>query len=199
MSLTKRQRSILDFVRQFINTKGYSPTLEEIGEHFGLASLNGVYKHLRNLESRGFIRRMPNQSRSIELVDKAITEETALPLLGYVAAGRPIEAVSNPETIHVPDGLLTRGNNYVLQVRGESMIDDHIADGDFVVVEERQEARNGETVIALIDGEETTLKRYYREGPRIRLQPSNPGMEPIYVPEDRLQIQGIVTGLMRRF
>ncbi|HSR69510.1 MAG TPA: transcriptional repressor LexA [Acidobacteriota bacterium] len=199
MSLTKRQKSILDFVREFINSNGYSPTLEEIAEKFDLASLNGVYKHLKNLEERGFIRRLPNQSRSIELIDKAIIEETAVPMQGYVAAGQPIEAIPNPETVHVPEHLLTRGRNYVLTVRGDSMIDEHIEEGDMVVVEERSHANNGEMVVALIDGSDATLKKYYREGARIRLQPANEKLQPIYVDEDKIRIQGVVVGLMRRF
>ncbi len=199
MSLTRRQKMILDYVRDFMNDHGYSPTLEEIAAHFKLASLNGVYKHLRNLESRGFIERRANQSRSISLREKSIAEETALPLLGYVAAGQPIEAIRTPETIHVPEEFLTRGRNYVLRVRGDSMIEEHIEDGDLVIVEERQVAHNGEMVIALVDGEDVTLKKFYREGDQIRLQPANPTMSPLYLEEDRVRVQGVLVGLMRKF
>lgn len=199
MSLTRRQKLILDYVRSFMNEHDFSPTLQDIADHFDLASLNGVYKHLKNLEERGFISRLPNQSRSIQLIDKAIAEVAALPLHGYVAAGRPIEAISTPETIHVPESFLTRGRNYVLRVKGDSMIDEHIEDGDLVVVEERNEAQNGEMVIALVDGENVTLKKYYREGESIRLQPANPALDPLFLSEERVRIQGVVVGLMRRF
>ncbi|MEE8584889.1 MAG: transcriptional repressor LexA [Acidobacteriota bacterium] len=199
MSLTKRQKVILDYIRGFINQNRYSPTLEEIANHFSLASLNGVYKHLKNLEGRGFIRRLPNQSRSIELINKTIVEESMIPMMGYVAAGLPIEAVPNPEPMHVPEQFLTRGSNYILRVRGDSMIEEHIEDGDWVILEERQEARNGETVVALLEDGEVTLKKYYREGPRIRLQPANAALKPLYVDEEKVKVQGVVVGLMRRY
>lgn len=199
MAITRRQKAVLDYIKDFLAERGYSPTLEEIADHFQMASLNGVYKHLKNLEERGFIRRLSNQARSIELVDKPVTGESIVPLLGYVAAGRPIEAVANAEYLQIPQDFLTRGRNYVLRVQGDSMIEDHIADGDLVIVEERRHAHDGETVVALIDGEEATLKRYYREGRSIRLQPSNSAMEPIVVDESRLRIQGVVVGLMRKF
>ncbi len=199
MSLTRRQKLILDYIRDFMNSNGYSPTLEEIADHFQLASLNGVYKHLRNLEERGFIRRLPNQSRSIELIDKAIAEQSSVPMMGFVAAGQPIEAVPNPEMMHVPEHFLTRGRNYVLKVRGDSMIDEHIEDGDWVILEERQDARNGEMVVALVDGQDVTLKKFYREGSKIRLQPANESLSAIIVEESKVAVQGVVVGLLRRY
>ena len=199
MSITRRQKEILDFVRGFLDEHGYSPTLEEIAGHFGLASLNGVYKHLRALETRGFIRRLASQARSIQVLDTLGSGSPTLPLLGYVAAGRPLEAVTDVEKISVPEGFLSRGRNYVLRVRGESMIEEHIQDGDYVVVEQRDHAENGEMVIALIDGDTATLKRFYREGSRIRLQPANPRLQPLYVSEDRVKVQGVVTGIMRKY
>lgn len=199
MPITRRQKEILDFLRNFLERRGYSPTLEEIAAHFQMASLNGVYKHLRALERRGFIRRLANQARSIQILDPESAGRATLPLLGYVVAGRPIEAVSNVEEISVPESFLTRRRNYVVQVRGDSMIDEHIQDGDYVIVEERSEAQNGELVVALIDGENATLKRYYREGGSIRLQPAHPRLQPLLLGEDRVQIQGVVVGIMRKY
>ena len=199
MPLTRRQKEILDFVRGYLERQGYSPTLEEIADHFDLSSLNGVYKHLRALQARGFIRRLPNQARSIQLLNPEASSPTTLPLLGYVTAGKPVEAVVNVEEISVPESFLTRKRNYVLRVRGDSMIDEHIQDGDFVVIEEREGARDGEMVIALIDGENATLKKFYREQETIRLQPAHPTLEPIWVREDRIKIQGVVVGIMRKY
>jgi len=200
MPLTKRQKEILTYLKEFLDNKEYSPTLEEIAEHFGLASLNGVYKHLKVLEERGFIKRLANRARSIQVIEpEQPAHGPELPLLGYVAAGNPIEAVVHSDQVSVPEMFLTRGTNYVLRVEGDSMIDQHIQDGDLIIVEQRDSAQNGETVVALVDGEQATLKRYYREGKKIRLQPANEGMSPIYVDESRLAIQGIVVGLMRRY
>lgn len=199
MPVTKRQKEILNYLRDFLQRHGYSPTLEEIARHFGLASLNGVFKHLKALEERGFIRRLSNQARSIQLVNAEVASRSTLPLLGYVTAGQPVEAVVNAEEISVPESFLTRGHNYVLRVRGNSMIDEHIQDGDYVVVEQQEDARNGEMVIALIDGENATLKKFYREAGKVRLQPANPALDPIYVSEDRVKIQGVVVGIMRKY
>jgi repressor LexA len=199
MPLTKRQKEVLDYVSGFLERNGYSPTLEEIASHFQLASLNGVYKHLKALQERGFIRRFTNQARSIQLLNPDTPSPAILPLLGYVTAGQPVEAVVSAEEISVPESFLTRGKNYVLRVRGDSMIDEHIQDGDFVVIEQGEDAHNGEMVIALIDGENATLKKFYREGDKIRLQPANPTLEPIWVREDRMRIQGVVVGIMRKY
>lgn len=199
MPLTKRQKEIYHFIKSFLERYGYSPTLEEIAEHFQLASLNGVFKHLKALEERGFIRRLSNQARSIQLLEREGAKAPRLPLLGYVAAGAPIEAISNVEEISVPESFLTRRRSYVLRVRGDSMIGEHVQDGDYVIVEERDHADNGEMVIALIDGESATLKKYYREGGRIRLQPANPELPPLYYPEEQVKIQGVVVGIMRKY
>ena len=199
MPLTRRQNEILDYVRSFLSQHGYSPTLEEIAHHFRLASLNGVFKHLRALEERGFIRRLSNQARSIQVLDPPGGPSSRLPLLGYVRAGQPVEAVVNVEEISVPESFLTSRDNYVLRVQGDSMIEEHIRDGDYVVVEQREVANNGQMVVALIDGEKATLKTFYREGRRIRLQPANTALEPIYVNEERIAIQGVVVGIMRRY
>ena len=199
MPLTKRQNEILTFLRDYLAERDYAPSMEEIANHFGISSLNAIYKHLQVLEERGFIRRRSNQARSIQVLEEPLSGNAELPLLGRIAAGAPIEAVSNPSSVEVPEALLPRGKGYVLEVEGDSMIEDQIRSGDMVIVEERQAANNGETVVALIEGEEATLKRFYREGATIRLQPANAAMQPIYVDEDNLKIQGVVVGLLRRY
>ena len=195
MYVTKRQKEILDFITGFIQQRGYAPSLQEIGSRFGLSSLATVHKHLSRLEEKGLIRRSYNRGRSIELTVEAVE----LPLLGLVAAGKPIEAVPEKETIAVPANMVGRRSTYVLQVKGDSMLDEQIRDGDYVVVEERTTAENGETVIALLKGEEVTLKKFYRENGYIRLQPANPAMKPIRVKEEDLRIQGIVIGVLRKY
>jgi repressor LexA len=199
--LTKRQREILDYLNEFIQQHGYAPSLEEIGERFSLSSLATVHKHLTNLQEKGFIRRAWNRSRSVELLpSRSGGRAIELPMLGYVAAGMPIEAVTGNETISVPDSLVSgKRDTYVLRVKGESMIDEQIRDGDWVVVEDRKTADNGEMVIALVGGQDATLKKFYKEANRIRLQPANPAMQPIYVEPDALQIQGVVVGVMRKY
>ena len=199
--LTKRQREILDYLNEFIQQHGYAPSLEEIGHRFNLSSLATVHKHLTNLQEKGFIRRSWNRSRSVELLpSRSGGRAVDLPMLGYVAAGLPIEAVASAESISVPESLVSgRRDTYVLRVRGESMIDEQIRDGDWVVVEDRKSADNGEMVIALVEGQDVTLKKFYREAGRIRLQPANASMQPIYVEPDDVQIQGVVVGVMRKY
>ena len=200
LPLTKRQREILDYLDEFIQQHGYAPSLEEIGRRFGLSSLATVHKHLTNLQDKGFIRRAWNRSRSVELVPTRAGGRTLeLPLLGYVAAGVPIEAITTTETIAVPDTLVGKLDTYVLRVRGDSMIDEQIRDGDYVIVEDRKSAENGEMVIALLGGFEVTLKKFYRENGRVRLQPANPAMQPLVVDADRIQVQGVVVGVMRKY
>ena len=198
--LTKRQREILDYLNEFIEQHGYAPSLEEIGRRFGLSSLATVHKHLTNLQDKRVIRRAWNRSRSVELVQTPMGGRALdLPLLGYVAAGVPIEAVVSDETVTVPEDLVGTRDTYALRVRGNSMIDEQIRDGDLVVVEDRQTVRNGEMVIALLEGSEVTLKRLYRENGHIRLQPSNDAVAPIIVAADTVQVQGVVIGVMRRY
>ena len=200
LPLTKRQREILDYLNDFIQQHGYAPSLEEIGRRFGLSSLATVHKHLTNLEEKGFIKRAWNRSRSVELVPTRLGGRAVeLPLLGYVAAGSPIEAVVGSETIAVPEDLVGKRDSYVLRVRGDSMIDEQIRDGDYVIVEDRRTADNGEMVIALLNGSDVTLKKLYREQGRIRLQPANPAMQPIVVAAEQVQVQGVVVGVMRRY
>jgi repressor LexA len=198
--LTKRQREILDYLQEFIQRHGYAPSLEEIGRRFALSSLATVHKHLTNLEEKGVIRRSWNRSRSVELVSAPAGQRALeLPLLGYVAAGAPIEAVASAETIAVPEDLAGQRDTYVLRVKGDSMIDEQIRDGDYVVVEDRRTADNGEMVIALIGGTDVTLKKLYREHGRVRLQPANPLVQPLVLDPAHVQIQGVVVGMMRKY
>ncbi len=200
LPLTKRQREILDYLNDFIQQHGYAPSLEEIGRRFGLSSLATVHKHLTNLQEKGFIKRAWNRSRSVELVPSRVGGRSVeLPLLGYVAAGRPIEALVGSETIAVPEDLVGKRDTYVLRVKGDSMIDEQIRDGDYVIVEDRHSADNGEMVIAMVNGADVTLKKWYLEQGHIRLQPANPAMQPMILELDQVQIQGVVIGVMRRY
>ncbi|HYI10970.1 MAG TPA: transcriptional repressor LexA [Thermoanaerobaculia bacterium] len=210
--LTERQRDILNFIRDFQKERGVAPTHREICDHFGFSSYGTVYKHLSLLEKKGLIRRDSNQKRGVELVEQPQERPSEpvsrqrdsgpatreLPLFGYIAAGRPLEVDVSDETIAVPEHLTTRGENYVLKVRGDSMVDDGILDGDLVIIARREKADNGEMVVANVNGE-VTLKRLYREGERVRLQPANSLMSPIYAAARDVAVQGVVVGLMRRF
>jgi repressor LexA len=201
MSLTKRQREILSYLGEYSEENGYAPSFEEIAAKFNYNSLATVHEHLTNLQRKGYIKRAYNESRGIEVLPSTVLPRaTVLPLLGLVAAGMPIEAISTPETIGVPEEFVRRsGNHFVLRVRGNSMIDEQIRDGDFVIVNGRPSADNGETVIALIDGNSATVKKFYRERDgRIRLQPANEAMAPIYVHENDVTIQGVVVGILRK-
>lgn len=200
MALTRRQREVLDVIRDFIGTNGYSPSLEEIGSTLGLSSVATVHKHVTHLVDKGLVRRVWNQNRSIELADGAGGRALDLPLVGTIAAGVPLEAVPTTETITVPaDMVAGRGRTFVLKIQGDSMTGEHIREGDYVIIEERQTARDGETIVALVDGTEATLKRIYRDGATIRLQPAHPTMQPIVLPADRVQVQGVVVGLIRKY
>jgi len=200
MALTRRQREIYDFIRRFVEEKGYSPSLEEIGAAFGLSSVATVHKHIQHLVEKRFLRKAWNRSRSVEPVEPAGGAGATLPLLGEVAAGRPIEAVEVAETVEVPRELVPRrAESFVLRVRGNSMIEDQIRDGDLVVVESRPEARDGETVVALIRGEDATLKRFYRRGSVVRLEPANAALRALELPAQDVQIRGVVRGLLRRY
>ncbi len=207
MALTKRQKEVLDFLVSFLNKHGYSPSFEEIARSLKLTSLATVHKHITTLERKGFIRRGYNQSRSIEVLQlpRPVREQVIerhvveLPLAGRIAAGRPLESFEERETISLGD--FVRGNNvYVLQVKGDSMVEDHILEGDFIVVEQTQVANTGEIVVALVAGEEATLKRFYREpGGKVRLQPANAGMQPIVLSGADVKIQGRVIGVLRKY
>jgi len=207
MALTKRQKEVLNYLVAFINKNGYSPSFEEIARSLKLTSLATVHKHLSTLEKKGFIRRGYNQSRSIEVIQlpKPVREEildrhvVELPLRGKIAAGRPLEALEQDETISLAD-FAHGEKTFVLQVRGESMRDDHILDGDYIVVEQTQVANTGEIVVALVGEDDATVKRFYREpGGKIRLQPANSSMAPIVVPAQDVKIQGRVVGVLRKY
>lgn len=199
-TLTKRQKQLVDYLENYCSEHGYAPTLSEIGQYFGLSSLATVHKHLHNLEQKGIIKRQHNHSRALEVT---ASQRPAAPrtirLAGTVAAGAPIEAVEGQETIGVPDEFVRRDNTFCLRVKGESMIEDGIRDGDYIIVEGREAAQNGETVVALI-GDEATVKKFYREPDgRVRLQPANAAMQPIMVDAGDLAIRGVVVGLMRHY
>ena len=208
MAITKRQREIYDFIARFVAERGYSPSFEEIGEGTDLSSLATVHKHITNLEKKGLLKRDYNRSRSIDVLPPrgalkksmavAASVGAELPLMGRIAAGRPVEALQNPETISLAD--FTRSKEvFVLQVKGDSMQDEAILDGDYILVEKTSAVRNGEIVVALVDGMESTLKRIYKEGDKVRLQPSNAAMQPVIVPAAAVQVQGRVIGVLRKY
>lgn len=199
-NLTKRQREILDFINEFMEVKGYAPSLREIGEYFKLSSPATVHAHIENLKKKGFLKTSYNEARSIELVQTDIewSKAVELPLAGLITAGEPIEAIEETETIAVPVDFVTdTANSFVLRVKGESMVEEGILDGDFVIIERNPSPRNGDVVVALLNNAYATLKKFYREANRIRLQPANSNLKPIYA-KDPL-IQGVVKGVIRKF
>jgi repressor LexA len=207
MALTKRQRQIYDYIADFVGRNGYSPSFEEIGDGMGLSSLATVHKHISNLEKKGLLKRDYNRSRSIDVLPPKGNMKKSmamapppleLPLLGRIAAGRPIEAVENPETLSLSDFTSSK-DVYVLKVMGESMQDEHIVEGDYVIVEKAETARNGEIVVAVVGGDDATLKRIYVEGETTRLQPSNAKMQPIIVPSRSVEVRGRVIGVLRKY
>jgi repressor LexA len=207
MAVTKRQKQVLDFVARFIEDNGYSPSYEEIARGLNLASLATVHKHISTLETKQYLKRGFNQSRSLDLGPKYIQEQrrhkqdTSLevPLLGRIAAGAPVEAVEQRETVRFGD-FLGNPDVFALEVRGDSMIEDHICSGDLVLVEKADQAKDGDIVVALIEGTQTTLKRFYREpGDKVRLQPANSSLQPIYVAGKDLAIQGRLLAVLRKY
>ncbi len=207
MALTRRQKEVLDFIAGFVEEHGYSPSYEEIAHGMQLASLATVHKHIQTLETKQYLRRGFNQSRSLELSsnylrdwkkERPAPEQLEIAIQGRIAAGAPVEAFAAQETLNFTEMLSDR-DLYALQVRGESMIEDHICDGDFVLIERTQDVRNGEIVVALVRGAETTLKRFYRENGMARLQPANAAMQPILVPMEDLQIQGKLLAVLRKY
>jgi repressor LexA len=206
MAITKRQRQVYDFISDFVQQNQYSPSFEEIGEGLGLSSLATVHKHISNLEKKGLLSRDYNRSRSIDLLPPkgrlkhamSVNTGMVLPLMGRIAAGQPIEAVQHQETISFADFVRSK-DVFVLEVRGDSMQDEHIVSGDYVLVEKTKIAHHGDIVVALVEGSDATLKRFYREGDKVRLQPSNSKMKPIMVPAANLEIQGRVIGVLRKY
>ena len=200
MAITRRQKEVIDFLSSFTSSHGYSPSYEEIAAGLGLNSLATVHKHVTNLQNKGLLQRAHNRSRSIDVLPqrKPRSAMDRLPLMGRIAAGKPVEAVEHAETISLAD-ILGNRECYALQVRGDSMRDEHIMSGDYVLVERTRTAREGEIVVALIDGTDATLKRFFREGNQIRLQPSNSEMAPIYAAAASVAIQGKVLGVLRKY
>lgn len=199
-NLTKRQRQILDFITEFRRDRGYAPSLREIGRHFNLSSPATIHAHVQALEQKQMLKTSFNQARSIEIIPAVVnwTASLELPLVGLITAGEPIEAVEEKDTIAVPADFVTdSANSYVLKVKGESMIEEGILDGDYVIVERNPSPQNGDVVVALLDNAYATLKKFYRESKRIRLQPANASMKPIYSADPL--IQGVVRGVIRKF
>ncbi len=202
VTLYKRQKQILDFIYQYIQKNGYSPTLQQIADALGVSSLATVHEHLNAMAKKGVIKKFEGAVRGIEIVENKASEAglgIELPILGFIAAGAPIEPYTDPNaTTHVAPGMLSgKKRAFVLQVKGESMIEDGILDGDFVVIEEQNEAKNGDIVVALLDNGLATLKRYYKEATRIRLAPANSKMSPIFA--QSVRIQGKCVGIVRKF
>lgn len=202
VTLYKRQRQIVDYIAQYIQKNGFSPTLKEIAQALNVSSLATVHEHLQALERKNVIKRHEGTVRGIELVDRTflrVTDSIDLPIMGFIAAGSPIEPYTDPEaTFKVsPEMVSGKKRSYILQVKGQSMIEDHIDDGDYVVIEETQDVNNGDIVVALLDNGLATLKRFYKEVTRVRLEPANATMSPIYA--TNVQIQGRVVGLIRKF
>src|SRR6516162_7388363 len=203
MPLTKRQKQVLDFIARFQDEDGYCPSYEEIAHGLDLASLATVHKHISALENKSYLKRGFNQSRSLELAPKYLqehrrTKPLEVPLLGRIAAGSPVESVEQREMLNFAD-FAGDGNTFALEVRGNSMIDDHICDGDMILLERVSQARDGDIVVALVAGSETTLKRFYREGDTVRLQPANAALKPIIVPAREVQIQGRLLAVLRKY
>ena len=202
MAVTAKQRRVYDFIRRYVESNQEPPTMAEIGRQFQMSSSASVHGILSALEREGLIRRIPNVSRGIELVEQssAPNEENEIPLLGIVAAGQPIEAILNHNTVPVPKDMQGRGRTFALRVRGDSMIEENIQDGDIIIVASQSTADNGQVVVALIDGNYATVKKFYREPDFIRLEPANPQYKPIFVKTpERIQIQGVVRGLIRKY
>jgi repressor LexA len=200
MAITRRQKEVLDFLTSFTSKNGYSPSYEEIANGLQLSSLATVHKHITNLQTKGLLQRAHNRSRSIDVLPQRPARKVfdRLPLLGRIAAGQPMEAIETAESISLGD-IIGNREVYALEVRGDSMRDEHIVSGDYVLVERTRTAREGEIVVALVDGSDATLKRFYREGEMIRLQPSNAEMAPIYAQARNVAIQGKVLGVLRKY
>ena len=200
MAITARQRRVLDYITNYFAANHEPPTMAEIGRQFGMTSLASVHNVLSILEREGLIRRIPNVSRGIELLNETPEENFEIPLLGVVAAGAPIEAILNYETVCIPRDMIQKGRLFALRVRGDSMIDEQIREDDLIILQSQQTAENGQTVVALIDGNEATVKRFYRGRNHVRLEAANPRYKPIIVrPPDRLQVQDVVVGVIRKY
>ena len=201
MPVTARQRQVYEFISRYQEIHNQPPTIAEIGKQFQMTSPASVHSILSALEREGFIKRIPNVSRGIELIkQQGPDDETEIPLLGMVAAGQPIEAILSHETVSAPRNMIGRGRMFALRVRGDSMIEENIQDNDIIIVSSQETAENGQMVVALIDGNYATVKKFYREPDFIRLEPANPQFKPIFIKTpERIQIQGVVRGLIRKY
>jgi repressor LexA len=201
MPITARQRRVLDYIKRYFDEHQEAPTIAEIGKVFGMSSSASVHHVVSILEREGLIRRIPNVSRGIELVEtESANQKYEIPLLGVVAAGTPIEAVLNYETVSIPRDMMREGRMFALRVRGDSMVDQQIRENDLIILQSQQTAENGQTVVALVDGSDATVKRFYGSRNQVRLEPANPNYEPIIIrPPERVQIQGVVVGLIRKY
>ncbi len=201
MPITARQKRVLDYIKQYFDTNQEAPTIAEIGKEFGMSSSASAHHVVSILEREGLIRRIPNVSRGIELVEEATNAEAyKIPLLGIASAGAPIEAVLNYETVAIPQDMMREGRMFALRVRGDSMIEEQIRDNDLIILQSQQTAENGQTVVALIDGSDATVKRFYGNRNQVRLEPANPSYQPIVIsPPERVQIQGVVVGVIRKY
>jgi len=201
MPVTVKQKRIYDFIRRYIESNQEPPTIAEIGRQFQMSSPASVHAILTALEREGLIKRIPNVSRGIQLVEQSsVVSENEIPLLGTVAAGQPIEAILSHDTVNVPKDMQSRSRTFALRVRGDSMIDENIQDGDIIIVASQKTAENGQVVVALIDGNYATVKKFYREPDFIRLEPANPQFKPLFIKTpERIQIQGVVKGLIRKY
>lgn len=199
MYLTKRQKETYDFIADYVREHGYAPTLEEIGAHFGLSSPATVYKHVQQLVAKGYLRKTRHQGRGIEIVETSQRKAFSAPVLGQMAAGRPVQAADYAETVEVPPSFASASPVYLLRVRGSALEDEFLSAGDLLVVEDRPTARDGEVVLALLRGEVTAIGRYFQESSHVRLEPTVNGREPLYVPDGQIQVRGVITGAIRDY
>jgi repressor LexA len=200
MAITARQKRVLDYIKHYFETHHEAPTIAEIGKEFGMSSSASAHHVVSLLEREGLIRRIPNVSRGIELAEEGAADQSEIPLLGVVAAGAPIEAVLNYETVCIPRDMIRQGRMFALRVRGDSMIDEQIRNHDVIILKSQSTAENGQTVVALIDGSDATVKRFYGGRGQVRLEAANPDYKPIVIrPPERVQIQGVVVGVIRRY
>lgn len=200
-NLTKRQKQVLDYIKEFVQARNYAPSYEEIAAGIGLSSPSTIYVHVVNLIVKGYLKKRWNANRSLELPEDSVLPATAVetPVLGYIAAGLPIEAIEAPESLGLPADMIGKNETYILRVKGDSMIEDHVMDGDYVIVEKRDLADDGEMVVALIGNSEATLKRLRRAGDKIILEPSNPSYKSMVFNADQVTIQGVVVGILRKY
>ncbi len=199
MYLTKRQKETYDFIAEYVGEHGYAPTLEEIGEHFGLSSPATVYKHVQQLVAKGYLRKTRHQGRGLELVESGTSRGFSAPILGQMTAGRPVEAPAQAETVEVPPSFTAAVPVYLLRVRGTALENEFLSEGDLLIVEDRPTARDGEVVLAVLRGDVTAVGRYYRESSHVRLEPTANGGEPLYLPDGQIQVRGVITGAIRDY